>query len=649
MDLAGKNLLASLSPDHAGLPYWCVDINARGLAGFRMWWPGHNLGRWWDAMLRLEAATGFRIPARAEADMRRNLLRFFDNPDHLCLEPVTAANRHGYAIDLHSLREGMLALHALVRWRDDAWALETGRRMVASVDRLTRDPARWDLRRFGLARSAKLSLGWGEDPTASHGRMIEALIWFAEAAGSAEAIALAERLVAWHLANTFLPDGRINPKATSAHHSHSVLGTLRGIALLGLRAGMQELVDFAARAMRVTVLRLVKPSGYTCHDLLLDRRGETTTPGDAAQLALWLASAGYGEFWDDAQRIVRSRILPSQITSAPPLEPAGDPALDIHRDIARRCVGAFGGMHAHPHGETRPTTDITAADLHTLADVTSHVVETTPLGTRVNLHLDHDADLASIRVRRGSRSLVEVKLKAGVRGRPLWIRLPRWADRNGLSLRIGQKRVLPAWVGDYAVLDAEATRPAGLVTLEHDLPVREQVEPTDGVEYRLRWRGDDLMEVQPPPDQLPFYPRGAAVRQREYECSGLMPAIDDIGRAPAPPPGLQYSAINEVTRDERFANVRAFHAGSDGLLYIRTVHRHRGPAKDGFLRYGADAPVAVFLNGKRIGLQRGLKPPAKAEPFVARARWRRGENEIVFALATDAGRAWGLFAQVDAG
>ncbi|MCX5661085.1 MAG: hypothetical protein NTW19_15470 [Planctomycetota bacterium] len=648
MELAGTNLLASLSPDHGGLPYWCVDIDAKGKAGFRMWWPGHNLGRWWDAMLRLEAATGFRIPVRAEADMRRNLVRFLDNPDHLCLEPVTAANHKDYALDLHSLREGMLALHALVRWRGDRWALEQGKRMVASLDRLTRDPAKWDLRRFALSHKARLTLAWGGDPTASHGRLIEALVWFAEATGHAPALALADRLAMWHVAHTFTPDGRVSPKATEAHHSHSVLGTLRGIALLGLATGRQELVDLTARAMRVTVLRLVKPSGYTCHDLLLDRRGETTTPGDAAQLALWLAKAGYGEFWDDAQRIVRCRILPSQILAPPPLEPAGDPALDPWRDISKRCVGAFGGMHAHPHGETRPTTDITAADLHTLIDVAGRVVESTPQGVRVNLHLDHDGELAAVRVVRGQRAKVEVRLKAAARGRALWIRVPRWADAESVLVRVDGKRIKPVRSGDYVVLDASATKAAGLVTLEHDLPVREQVEPTDGVEYRLSWRGDDLMEVQPPPDALPFYPRGAAVRQREYECSPLQLAVKEIARAKSPPPDLTFTPVKDVTRDERFANIRAFHEGRDGLLYIRTVYRHFGPAGAGLLRYGADAPVAVFVNGKRVGLRRGGSPPARAEAHVARTRWRRGENVIIFALATEGGRAWGVFAKVDA-
>ena len=45
---------------------------------------------------------------------------------------------------------------------------------------------------------------------------------------------------------------------------------------------------------------------------------------NAAQLALWLARAGYPEHWDTGERIVRARLLPSQITHDPGLRPAVD-------------------------------------------------------------------------------------------------------------------------------------------------------------------------------------------------------------------------------------------------------------------------------------------------------------------------------------
>ena len=76
MELAGRNLVANLCPARNYLPYWAIEIDARYGAWARFTWPQHNVGRWWDAMLRLEAATGFRIPPDREAAMLGNLHSF---------------------------------------------------------------------------------------------------------------------------------------------------------------------------------------------------------------------------------------------------------------------------------------------------------------------------------------------------------------------------------------------------------------------------------------------------------------------------------------------------------------------------------------------------------------------------------------------
>ena len=73
MELAGRNLVANLCPARNYLPYWAIEIDAGYGAWTRFIWPQHNVGRWWDAMLRLESATGFRIPPDREAAMLGNL------------------------------------------------------------------------------------------------------------------------------------------------------------------------------------------------------------------------------------------------------------------------------------------------------------------------------------------------------------------------------------------------------------------------------------------------------------------------------------------------------------------------------------------------------------------------------------------------
>ena len=130
--LAGTHLIEMLDPSRNYLPYWSLGVEPGDNAELYYSWPAHNLGRWWDAMLRLEDALGFPIPPEAESGMLSNLQLFFDNPDNICLAPP---NTPGFSLELHSLREGMLALNALVRYWDNQWARDQGHVMIESLNR----------------------------------------------------------------------------------------------------------------------------------------------------------------------------------------------------------------------------------------------------------------------------------------------------------------------------------------------------------------------------------------------------------------------------------------------------------------------------------------------------------------------------------
>ena len=66
----------------------------------------HDVGRWWDAMLRLEHATGFSIPAHMEGVMLANLKRLTEKPARLLVVDTKGGGEA--AINPHNLRETML-------------------------------------------------------------------------------------------------------------------------------------------------------------------------------------------------------------------------------------------------------------------------------------------------------------------------------------------------------------------------------------------------------------------------------------------------------------------------------------------------------------------------------------------------------------
>lgn len=136
---------------------------------------------------------------------------------------------------------------------------------------------------------------------------------------------------------------------------------------------------------------------------------------------------------------------------------------------------------------------------------------------------------------------------------------------------------------------------------------------------------------------------GLPYRLTVFECSDLQPASADVRAVAEPPRDLAFSPVKTATFDGNFCNVCSFHGGRNGLLYIcaRLDVGRPGPGK--FL-YGSDGPVKVWVNGREAGCQPTATNPGIADRYQAEVEWTRGENTIVFALATNSGKAWGVFA-----
>jgi hypothetical protein len=256
MELAGNCHFGWLNPELNYMPSNCYEA-------------AHDIGRWWDAMLRLEDATGFAIPADIEGAMLQNLKLLTDNPDGLLMiTPEVAAQFPGMqkdyteqekldralkglhstkmkpAINLHNFREGMLAFNALIRYRNNEWARQAGHRMLETIDKILQPDGTLDLTKLHC---------WGKMPApdndpvgptglsrgfaSSTGRCLEAVVWFYEATGDALAIKVADRIARHHLAHTVNPEGKLSQEIVDGlryEHTHSYLGTIRGLILFGL-------------------------------------------------------------------------------------------------------------------------------------------------------------------------------------------------------------------------------------------------------------------------------------------------------------------------------------------------------------------------------------------------------------------------------
>lgn len=489
MDRAAACCLAWLDPDRHFLP----------TGGYET---AHDTGRWWDAMLRHEAATGTPIPDRLETAMLANLRSAGDNP---------AALLTSDRCNPHNLRESLLAYTALVRHRNSAWAAEWGRRLVETMAGLIDTDGQMDY--GGLARRAGVPLtddasmtqrsaaGDWFNSVCTTGRSIEALVLFHEATGDAAALDLAGRLAEVHLRTAVDPAGRVRAELLApdcVSHTHSYCGTLRGLLLYGLSTGDRRFIDAVARTYRNGLWgTAISHSGWTPHDqgkirfpdAAGDPVGEHASCGDVAQLALWLAIRdGQVDLLDDVERLVRARLLPAQLR---------DPSVP-------RNDGAW-GVYSHPFGRGSML-DVFAAVLHSLVDIHRHAVTTAPDGTvAVNLHFDTHTPIVTVRSRRAAHATLSITL---AEDRPLRIRVPGWAPRDSVRLTVQGTAVPLRWDGPSLVIDRGAVGPGRPILLQYDLPKKQTVEtmPVSRRTFRLTWRGDEVVACEPP---VPIYPAAA--------------------------------------------------------------------------------------------------------------------------------------------
>ncbi len=486
--------LAWLNPDEHWLP----------TGGYEM---AHDTGRWWDAMLRCEAAIGLPIPGQAEEAMLENLRKMTDNPAALLTNEFGPPN--AYRVNLHNIRETLLAYTVLVKHRKSDWACGQGHRLITAIGGLLNADGQLDYKRLDTLMEGRplnkdpmmvpyAPEGQWFDSTGTTGRAMEAMVWFSEAAGDAEAMQLAGRLAEVHLRNMIDPSGRVRAELLDpAHegHNHSYCGTLRGLLLYGLASGERRYVDAVAKTYRNGLWgTTISRSGWSPHDLGKrrfpnedgDPVGEHGSCSDVVQLALWLGLRdGQTDLLDDTERLIRARLLPAQMKD--PDHPRND--------------GAW-GVYSHPYGRGN-ILDVFAAVLHCLSDVSNNIVTAAADGTvSVNLHFSCDTPDVSVQSKRGAAATLVITPKRSV---PLRVRVPAWTARESVQMRTDDKPLPLHWDGSCLVLDAAQVVAGCPVTLQHDLPQTETVEelPVSKKKFRLAWRGDEVTACDP---CVPIYP-----------------------------------------------------------------------------------------------------------------------------------------------
>ncbi len=408
----------------------------------------HVPGRHLNALLTAESVTGIAIDEAAVEKHARAAFFSYSGPAPL---PLNRDAQDGPLINFneHNLREGFHALYALARYRDSERARETAER---SIEFLLQ---RWDPQN-GLDAAA-LEAEFGIRQVRKHtfitgiARSIGPLVKYYRIAHHGPALELACALADKATSEFFTPQGRYD-RDLFGTHTHSTTCVMSSLA---------QLADLTADSARLERVRAFYENGLrdirdevgwvieSSADHSPPDRGECNNTGDLIETALILGRRGYPKYYQDAERMLRGHLLPSQLRDASFIPQVANPqGEDGLRNVRERHLGAFGfpAPYGHaPKGLDRISfnMDIVGGAVGSLCEALREAIVETAYGLRVNLLLDHESDGARVEApRTGGGVTVTAK-----RAAPLWIRLPEWADRKRLEISgAGRCRVLGSYL-----------------------------------------------------------------------------------------------------------------------------------------------------------------------------------------------------------
>jgi len=393
----------------------------------------HVPGRHLNAMLNAEDVAGVGLDETAVDKHAQAAFYSYSGPVAL---PLNRAAVDGPLINFipHNIREGFHALYALAAYRSSSRARSLAEASIAAIDRLW-DPERgWDYATIegpmGLTvQRSTFIVGLA--------RSIGPLVKYYRATGYAPALELAARLKDKAVAEFYLPDGGYD-RQTFGTHTHSTTCTMSGLAQLADLTGDMPLLE-RVRAFYDNGLWDIRDGlGWVIEnsaDEALPDRGECNNTGDIVETALILGRHGYASYFEDAERIVRGHLLPSQLRDRSFITDSPNPhGIDGLRDVADRHVGAYGfpapyGHHPLGADSISFNMDIVGGATGSLCEVLRECVRSDAAGHWVTMAFDRSTPEVDVRSPYPSGTL-EVRVK---KPGPLWLRLPSWLNSDWRS------------------------------------------------------------------------------------------------------------------------------------------------------------------------------------------------------------------------
>ena len=245
---------------------------------------------------------------------------------------------------------------------------------------------------------------------------------------------------------------------------------------------------------------VIESSGDAQHEGHLDR-GEINNTGDIVETALILGRFGYTGYYEDAERITRCHILPSQLRDiAFIVEPDNPENVDGLRDVAARHQGAFGFPAPYGHEpvgceNVSFNLDIVGGGVGSLCEVYRDAARYDKTGHHISLLFDHETDAIQVESNY-THDMFGVTLK---KPGPLWVRIPSWANPGDVVRTVPEGRLIERglFLADHPI--------GKQLELRYGLPSRDIVLKHRSRDIRTRLRGDTVEAMDDFDADLTFF------------------------------------------------------------------------------------------------------------------------------------------------
>ncbi len=488
------------NPADNGYPYMYTRIWPDGWLGFSPYHGAIQLaGRHLDALLAAEDVLGVELDEDVIA--RHTEASFFS----LGAGPLPCNHSTPggplTSVDEHSIREAVHGLHALARYRESDRAAEAAEALIADIRRYWSAAGDWDQNAvraaYGLPMTARPTFVEGV------GRAIGPLTKLHQATGSGAALEMAQDLAAHATDRFFLADGSYDADRLGAH-THSTTCTLSGMALLGSETNDLGLLG-RVRAFYDKGLRVIRDEvGWVRerhHPSFHPEQGEMNNVGDVIETALILGRYFGDAYFEDAERYLRSQLLPSQVRDLSFMDEA--PGGDERRDLHTRLLGLFGFNAVYGHlplgkNQVTPSIDIVGGATASLCAAQRTVATTVDGVTRVNMLFDFESDAVRIESPyTGDALRITPKISGDIA-----VRVPSWADLNAIVVdgHSAERFVVDGrlWLRQPEVGPVVAVQ---FPLAERDLTIHHQDH-----EIRARMRGDAVVAMDDLGAGLAYFP-----------------------------------------------------------------------------------------------------------------------------------------------